>query len=654
MNHRHTLSTAGPPRDTAPSRALALAFGGLVAIYCCGYLAWYSTTALGRMPVLDEREILQFALQLAAGTHATEAFYRAPLYPALLAGLLNVGLPPETLAIAARGLNALFHLTTAWLGWRIAARLWSAPAARYVTAGLLGFNPVMLHFAGDALDITFAIMLSMGGWHAVVAAGSARHGRGAWLRAGAWLGLSALARPQFVAVLALLPVMAAVTGDALRARWTNALAALVVPAALFVGIGLYNAQHAGDFRMLPWQGAYNLWAANRPGAHGRFFEQQIPVYAVDAAANTARLESETLYRRETGDTQGDYRAQSDYWRTRTLQAIASDPVRWLVLLARKFIYLCNDVEQYNNKTYAFHKARSPWLRWNPLTWSLLLGAATLGALTRWRRREVRLLVACATVYALGTLLYFVSDRFRVPLVPLAAILAGGIGPALRAPRDHLRAWGGTALVVTFSLLPIPRAEQDATLVQDYLAIGRAHSELGEHAAAAAAADRAVALAPDRQAALALACVARFNAWLHAPDAEIPTALASGWRHACTRAADYSPAASRILGYLDWRDGRRAAARARWQAIVDRYPEERGAALAWLEMTGSAGGSSARGAQSAEVPDPVALELVRAYRGDELARAQLAAQLTPAQLKREYASLARLFGSAPATVPAATD
>jgi hypothetical protein len=41
-------------------------------------------------------------------------------------------------------------------------------------------------------------------------------------------------------------------------------------------------------------------------------------------------------------------------------------------MARKAYALLNNWEQYNNKTYAFHKALSPWLSWNPLCWGLLL------------------------------------------------------------------------------------------------------------------------------------------------------------------------------------------------------------------------------------------------------------------------------------------
>ena len=61
-------------------------------------------------------------------------------------------------------------------------------------------------------------------------------------------------------------------------------------------MGGVNAALSGEFRVLPWQGAFNLWAANRPGAHGRYFEQFARVASYAEGTNPARLESERLYR----------------------------------------------------------------------------------------------------------------------------------------------------------------------------------------------------------------------------------------------------------------------------------------------------------------------------------------------------------------------
>ena len=107
-------------------------------------------------------------------------------------------------------------------------------------------------------------------------------------------------------------------------------------------------------------------------------------------------------------------------------------------MARKAYALLDNWEQYNNKTFAFHKARSPWLRWNPICWGALLvlgvaGAARLGAESP---RAARALAAVAAAVAASILLFFVSARFRLPLAAVLAVLAGG---ALAAP-SFWRAW----------------------------------------------------------------------------------------------------------------------------------------------------------------------------------------------------------------------
>ena len=53
----------------------------------------------------------------------------------------------------------------------------------------------------------------------------------------------------------------------------RAVFAVIGPLLVLGAFGAFNYVIAGDFRVTPWQGAYNLWAANRPGAHGRYFDE---------------------------------------------------------------------------------------------------------------------------------------------------------------------------------------------------------------------------------------------------------------------------------------------------------------------------------------------------------------------------------------------
>ncbi len=644
------LIQGAPLRQTRPvlhaySRACEWGFAGAIVIYCLGYLAWYSTTALGRYPVLDEREVLNLARLIATGELPAEAFYRAPLFSGLLALPLWLGSDPADLPLLARALNFGLHLTSTFLVWRIAGVLWcGARAAQYTAATLIGFNPLLLHFCGDALDITCAITCMLLGLKALLeACHGAKCNFAAWTRSSAWFGLSALARPQMLALSCVLPLLA-VFFAASRTRLWSAVGAAGPACLLFISFGLVNYYLADDFRVLPWQGAYNFWSANRPGAHGLYFEQTIPIYTVDESANTARLESEILYRRAAPAAPADYQAQTNYWRTRGWQAVAADPVRWVALIARKAGYLLNNVEQYNNKTYSFHKARSPWLRWNPLSWSLLLGLGVWGGAGAFRRRGIQALTICALAYAAGVLLYYVSDRFRAPLVVFTALAAGGVWYTPSKLRHRVPALLLAISVTALSLLPIPVAERTRTYVQDYLALARAHSQLGEHRAARVAAEHALALAPQRLAALSLACVSRFNWWLHEPAAQLPASMLVEWAETCRRAATYSPAAMRLLGFWEWRSGHRGAARQRWAKLAAQNSEERIQALAWLALTGELREQDIEivkkeGTQPGGAP----LMLALAYRGDREALRALTAHWPSARVARELTSLRRLFG-----------
>ena len=628
------------------ARACEWGFAGAIVVYCLGYLAWYSTTALGRYPVLDEREILHLAQLIATGELPAEAFYRAPLFAGLLALPLWFGSDPADLPLIARALNCALHLASTFLVWRIAGILWDgARAAQYTAASLIGFNPLLLYFCGDALDITCAITCMLLGLKALLeACHSSPHNCSAWTRSSAWFALSALTRPQMLALSCVLPVIAGFFASSTRTRLRQAVAAATPACLLFMSFGLLNYYLADDFRVLPWQGAYNFWAANRPGAHGRYFEQTLPIYTVDETANTARLESELLYRRENPNAPQNYQAQTDFWRARGWQIVAAEPAKWLVLIAKKGFYLLNNAEQYNNKTYAFHQARSPWLRWNPLSWSFLLGLGVWGGASAFRRPGIQAVALCAVAYAAGVLLYYVSDRFRAPLMLFSALAAGGVWHAFRDRLHRVPALVLAGAVTALSLLPIPVEERTRTYVQDYLALGRAHSQLGEHRAARTAAEHALALAPHRLAALSLLCVTRFNAWLHDPSAELSASMLAAWEETCHRAADYSPAAARLLGYWEWRSGRRLVARQRWAKLVNENPAERPPALAWLALTGGLGEGDITLLHKERLQaSDESLTLALAYRGNHAALGALTAYWSSARLAREFASLRRLFG-----------
>jgi hypothetical protein len=482
-------------------RGLAVALPAALALaYALGHLNWYLGTPLGRVPVLDERENLDLAEAIAGGTLPWVPFYRAPGYALVLAGLRSIGIPASGLFPAALLLGVVLHALDAALVARIAGR-WFGNGAALAAGILFALDPVMVHYATQALDATLSLALFLTGLNFLAAALEAADPARAWAGAGISWAAAALVRPNYLLAWVLVPLLAAFRPGPRRSR-------RLVLAASLCGVLLFGAESAWQWSVsgvagfLPWQGAYNLWSANRPGANGRYYTQQLSLSPALARANPARAESIILYEKETQGQPADIPAMNAHWRRRFLGEVSHHPLRWAALEARKAYALLNNWEQYNNKTFAFHKARSPWLRWNPICWGALLvlgvgGAARLGSESP---RAAAALAAAAAACAAGILIFFVSARFRLPLAAILAVLAGG---ALGSPA-FWRGWSPgrraalacAAAACAFAAFSNFGGVRDrATFVQDHVLLARAAFTVGDDATALSEAREALKLQP---------------------------------------------------------------------------------------------------------------------------------------------------------------
>ena len=518
------VSSSAAKREMSPApdpirRALLVGLPAVVALaYALAHLNWYLGTPLGRVPVLDERENLDLAEAIFGGALPAAPFYRAPGYALLLAGFRLAGVPASGLFPAALLLGAALHAVGAALASVVALRWFGSRSA--VAAGLLfALDPVLVHFATQALDATLSLTLFLAGLVCLAAAVDAPGRRRPWVFAGLFWAAATLVRPNFLLVWLALPALALAQPGPWRGR-ARILAAALCGVLLFGAAAAWQRSLGGGAGFLPWQGPYNLWAANRPGANGRFYTQHISLPPELARANPARAESILLYAQETNGAPPGIAEMNAHWRTRFLSEVAHHPLRWARLMAHKAYALLDNWEQYNNKTYAFHKALSPWLRWNPICWGVLLVLAVGGGarLASESPRAAAALAVTAVACAASILLFFVSARFRLPLSALCAVLAGG---ALGAPgfwrgwpagrRAGLAACAALAAVVTFSSLW--GVADTSTFVQDHVLLARAAFTVGDDATALTEAREALKMQPwhPDAAAIEAAAIAEMKA-----------------------------------------------------------------------------------------------------------------------------------------------
>ena len=173
--------------------------------------------------------------------------------------------------------------------------------------------------------------------------------------------------------------------------------------------------------------------------------------------------------------------RSRYFYERGLESILADPLRWFGLLGHKTWQLLQGPEIKRNQDVYYAREHSLllavllWDRWLSFPHGLLAPLALLGLILTWRQRNATLhaLRLFLAGYAGSVLLFFVTSRYRVPLVPVAAIFAAAGLQDLLA-RVRTRRWQRWAvpvggLLVAVVLVNMPRApslEQDAQLQHD--------------------------------------------------------------------------------------------------------------------------------------------------------------------------------------------
>lgn len=433
-------------------------------------------------PVVDSEAYLLQGLRVAAGEDIVEGVYfQAPLYPLLLGSALRLAgvpgstwaeriedLPPEVLAQASavgRSLNVLAGLVLVWLIWRMGRRLFDEPTG-WCAALLAALYGPTLFYQAHLLKVSLSLLFLPWAILALVRAWTSGRAR-AFVWVGIALGLGGLVRGNMhlavpVALVALLGHGWA-RPQLRRSLWRCVAVAAGVALALAPVI-VRNSMVAGYPVLSTAAGGTAFYLCNHAGNTTGLVQamptnRQVPRHEFgdwEQAAEAA-----------TGRTLSPAEISS-YWFDQALDEIAADPERWLLAEARKLGLLFSRYEAPDNTLVALGEEESWLLDSTPSRWAVVLPLAIGGAWLAWRRRKSGVqasaqgalaavaaepvdqaqragrvaLVLGLLVYAASLLLFNMSARFRMPLVPLAMVFAGYLLAALPGLLQSLGRPGG--------------------------------------------------------------------------------------------------------------------------------------------------------------------------------------------------------------------
>ncbi len=474
-----------------------------------GFLVEHARSPSFGVPTLDQKYYDTVARMLLAGEDLHELHgFRPLLYPMFLAAWYTVG--------GAWGIDlALFvqHLLGVATGVLVAllgARLFRHRLSGVVGGALFLLAPVPLYFEGELLiepAYTFLICLGLLLHLRAARTGGARGGW-LWMLCGALMVLASQARANILIFMAVYPLFALWRWWHSRERSAlSPLLGLAGGLAMAIPWGFVNMKQSDHFHLVPNAGGVAFYLGNKRTADGMVPEQGRRIsYGEryqDSVEVWAREEYEAAMRAQGRVPETDPMAISRYWTRRGLDEIKAAPAAWLRLMAKKTWLTFWNAEIPNNKAFAFLQEDYVWLRWLPVRWVVLLMLAPAGlwAAARWGNRDALfILLVYAGLYSAGNIAFFICDRYRYPVWPVMAVIAGGgllAGlQAVRLRRVRAGAWilAGMALMAALSL-PNWFGARLPSFARDYLFRSIAGYTRGHFPEALADIDRSIELDP---------------------------------------------------------------------------------------------------------------------------------------------------------------
>jgi len=368
----------------------------------------------------------QWAQMILQGEDLHEGvFFRAPLYAYFLASVYRMFGHGY---VWIRVIQFLIGSLSCILVYLLGKRVFNDRTGRIagVVAALYG---ILIYFEGELLIPVLLVPLDLLVMLALLRT-SDRPSSGRWILSGGLLGLSAIARPNILLVGAafVIWIVFKLKGKDAKVGSKSILYAgfFVLGAILIVSpVTLRNYLEGDDFVLIASQGGMNFYIGNNPQSDG-----------ASAVLPGARKtwwglceDGKRFAEEEAGRTLKPSQV-SRFWYAKAAKFMTEEPFGFLKLMAKKFALFWNGNELSNNRDLYFFARNAPLLKlliWRYVIYfpfGLIAPLALVGIiLSHKNSKDVLLLEIFLVVYMLSVILFFVTARYRVPVIPLLILFS---------------------------------------------------------------------------------------------------------------------------------------------------------------------------------------------------------------------------------------
>ncbi len=348
--------------------------------------------------------------------------YRIPLYPYFLAALYrffghNIALVHTTQSF----IGAFTGVFIYFISKEIFKNHWAAVIAGVLSACYIPFIFYENLLLGESLSIFFNLVSLL--LLAYVFVRERLKTLYVFL-AGIFLGLSILLRPNtlipvlflafFIFYFFAIKTKAFVKGVILSVVFLMAVLAAIIP------ITIRNYYLHKDFIPLSAVGGVNLFIGNNAEANGKFHLSK----GIGTSLDEMIKNSEEIAQKDRGRLLKPSQV-SAYWMGRAVNFALNSPTDFLRLLWIKTAFFFNHYEFPDILDIYFTSQFIPFLKWGVLGYGFVVVFAFYGVLLAYEQKNsnAMLLGIFAMGYGLSVILFFVSSRYRLPVVPVLIIFS---------------------------------------------------------------------------------------------------------------------------------------------------------------------------------------------------------------------------------------
>lgn len=528
-----------------------------------------STSPLFANPVIDSMKYDQLARGLAQQSSWPEAgaFSQPPAYPVFLAAVYRVfgssiAWAKSIQAVIGAVACLLLFFLGSWAGGRMAG----------LASGLICalYGP-LLYFESDLMPTGLLFFFTIAGLCS--ASASLRQPKAPYFfLTGLFFGLALITWP--IAGFLLMGSVAILLWNLRRHRRRAVTAALLLAFGLalpLLPVSIHNYRQ-GEPVLISSNGGINFYIGNNP--------KWLETIAVQPGYRWERIV--TLPYRVYGPEAVRDAGTSALFTRLAIEALADNPIFYLKNSLLKLAHLGYGFEFMNPTDLYFFKKYSPLLdalvfekTWLKFPFGLLLPFAVLGIILQHpdHRKTSQLLLANLVLGAGGLLLFYITSRYRLLLLPMLAIFAGrGIAglPALLTGfnqeklRNTIRLLLAAAVLLPANLDLFRQQQffqQPASVAQNFFALGRINLDHDHDREAISWLEKAVATDPGYPDAWVDLGRARYN--LGDPNGAI-----RAMEQARSAAPDYPLPLFNLARIHDARPGGSQLAAAYYQAYID--------------------------------------------------------------------------------------